>query len=89
MTATATRTATFTITDARYVGAKVGADLRLLNIDLAVIRPALQMGNGWARCDAATESPVTSGRERRTPPRPNRPDRRIARLRHEGSGYVP
>jgi Bacterial HORMA domain family 1 len=31
MTATGTRTATFTITDARYVGAKVGADLRLLN----------------------------------------------------------
>jgi hypothetical protein len=56
-------------------------------LDLAVIRPALQMGNGWARCDAATESPVTSGRERRTPPRPNRPYRRIRRapgcgLRH-------
>ncbi len=32
VSATATRTATFTITDARYVGAKVGADLRLLNI---------------------------------------------------------
>lgn len=32
MTVTATRTATFTITDARYVGAKVGADLRLLNV---------------------------------------------------------
>jgi len=32
MTATATRTATFNITDARYVGAKVGADLRLLNV---------------------------------------------------------
>jgi len=48
-------------------------------LDLAVIRPALQMGNGWARCDIATESPVTSGRERRTPPRPNRPDRRIRR----------
>lgn len=31
MTATATRTATFTITDARYVGAKIGADLLLLN----------------------------------------------------------
>ncbi len=31
MTATATRTASFTITDARYVGAKIGADLRLLN----------------------------------------------------------
>ena len=43
----------------------------------AVIRPALQMGNGWARCDVATESPVTSVRERRTPPRPNRPDRRV------------
>jgi hypothetical protein len=32
MTATATRAATFTITDARYVGAKIGADLRLLNV---------------------------------------------------------
>ena len=41
---------------------------------LAVIRPALQMGNGWARGDVATESPVTSGREPRTPLRPNRPD---------------
>ena len=33
----------------------------------------------WARLgtmDAATESPVTSGRERRTSPSPNRPDRR-------------
>jgi hypothetical protein len=32
MTATGTRTAEFTITDARYVGAKIGADLRLLNV---------------------------------------------------------
>jgi hypothetical protein len=31
MTGTGTRTATFTITDARYVGAKIGADLLLLN----------------------------------------------------------
>ena len=31
MTATATRSASFTNTDARYVGAKIGADLRLLN----------------------------------------------------------
>lgn len=31
MTGTGTRTASFTITDARYVGAKIGADLRLLN----------------------------------------------------------
>ena len=38
-------------------------------------RPALQMGSGWTRSDVATESPVTSGRERRTSPRPNRPDR--------------
>jgi hypothetical protein len=29
--------------------------------DLAVTRPAPQTGNGWARRDAATESPVTSG----------------------------
>ena len=39
-TATATRTVTFTITDARYVGAKVGADLRLLNILYG--RPSLE-----------------------------------------------
>ena len=31
MTSTGTRTAAFTITDARYVGAKVGTDLRLLS----------------------------------------------------------
>jgi len=31
MSSSATRTASFTITDARYVGAKVGTDLRLLN----------------------------------------------------------
>jgi hypothetical protein len=31
MTATGTMTAAFTITNARYVGAKIGADLRLLN----------------------------------------------------------
>lgn len=31
MTASATRTGTFTLTDARYVGAKIAADLRLLN----------------------------------------------------------
>ena len=31
MTGTGTRTASFTITDARYIGAKVGTDLRLLN----------------------------------------------------------
>ena len=39
--------------------------------------PALQMGSGWARWDVATESPVTSGRERRTSPGPNRPERRF------------
>ena len=44
--------------------------------------PALQMSSGWARSDVATESPVTSGRERRTSPRPNRPDRRN-RVRQE------
>ena len=37
--------------------------------------PARRMGSGWARWDAATESHVTSGRERRTSPRPNCPDR--------------
>lgn len=31
MTASTTRSASFTITDARYLGAKVGADLRLLH----------------------------------------------------------
>lgn len=31
MTGSASRTASFTLTDARYVGAKVAADLRLLN----------------------------------------------------------
>lgn len=31
MTSSITRSATFTITEARYVGAKIGADLRLLN----------------------------------------------------------
>src|SRR3954468_8457887 len=31
MSSTGTRTASFTITDARYIGAKVGTDLRLLN----------------------------------------------------------
>lgn len=31
MTVSTTRTASFTITEARYVGAKIGADLRLLN----------------------------------------------------------
>ena len=54
-------------------------------LDLAVIRPALQMGSGRARCDVAAESPVTSGRERGTPPRPNRPDRRL-RDRSPGIG---
>ena len=58
-------------------------------LDLAVIRPALQMGSGWAQWDAATESPVTSGRERRTPPRPNRPDRRIRCARSQGLRHVP
>ncbi len=50
--------------------AKVTSPAATPGLDLAVIRPALQMGSGWARCDVATESPVTSGRERRTPPRP-------------------
>lgn len=39
MTTSTTRTATFTITEARYVGAKIGADLRLLNTLYG--RPAL------------------------------------------------
>ncbi len=59
----------------RAARAKVTSPAATLRPDLAVIRSALQMVSGWARWDAATESPVTSGRERRTPPRPNRPDR--------------
>ena len=47
--------------------------------------PALQMGSGWARWDVATESPVTSGRERRTSPRPNRPDRRLRSCSRTGA----
>jgi hypothetical protein len=58
----------------RAARAKVTSPAATLRLDFAVIRSALQMGSGWARCDVATESPVTSGRERRTPPRPNRPD---------------
>ena len=54
--------------------AKVTSPAATPRLDLAMIRPALQMGSGRARRDAATESPVTSGREHRTPPRPNRPD---------------
>ena len=38
--------------------------------------PSTTGGQRPGTMDAATESPVTSGRERRTPPRPNRPDRR-------------
>ena len=64
----------------RAARAKVTSPAAIPRLDLAVIRPALQMGSGWARWDAATESPVTSGRTRRTPPRPNRPD--------NGSGRV-
>ena len=60
----------------RTAMAKVTSPAATPRLDLAVIRPALQMGSGLAQWDAATESPVTSGRERRTPPRPNRPDRR-------------
>ena len=59
----------------RAARAKVTSPAASPRLDLAVIRPALQMGSGWAQWDAATESPVTSGRERRTPPRPNHPDR--------------
>ena len=73
------RRASRTVAEVRYRAERAGAEQLLgkvnsplpLILDLAVIRPALQMGRGWARCDAATESPVTSGRERRTPPRPN------------------
>ena len=63
----------------RAARAKVTSPAATPRLDLAAIRPALQMGSGWAQWDAATESPVTSGRERRTPPRPNHPDRRLWR----------
>jgi Bacterial HORMA domain family 1 len=59
MTGTGTRTAAFTITDARYVGAKIGADLRLLHAlyghpDLASIgnfveEAALLLRDGYLR----------------------------------------
>ena len=63
----------------RAARAKVTSPAATPRLDLAVIRSALQMGSGWAQWDAATESPVTSARRRRTPPRPNNPDRRISR----------
>lgn len=57
MSTTGTRTAPFTITEARYVGAKIGADLRLLNgyygapalgdIDLYVEEVALLLRDGY------------------------------------------
>ena len=57
----------------RAARAKVTSPAATPRLDLAVIRPALKMGSGRARWDAAAESPVTSGRERRTagpePPR--------------------
>jgi Bacterial HORMA domain family 1 len=59
MAGTGTRTAEFTITDARYVGAKIGADLRLLNslygrpalasIDNYVEEAALLLRDGYLR----------------------------------------
>lgn len=57
MTGSASRTASFTITDARHVGAKIGADLRLLhnlygkpalaNIDGYVEEAALLLRGGY------------------------------------------
>jgi hypothetical protein len=59
MTATGTTTAAFTITHARYVGAKIGADLRILNglygnpslsdIDDYVEEAALLLRDGYLR----------------------------------------
>ena len=46
MTISTTRNATFTITEARYVGAKIGADLRLLNTLYG--RPALDDIDAYA-----------------------------------------
>ena len=72
----------------RTARAKVTSPAATPRLDLAMIRPALQMGSGRAQWDAATESPVTSGRERRTPPRPNHPDRRISRASRAGADYT-
>ena len=49
---------------------------------------ALQMGSGRARWDAATEPPVTSGRERRTSPRPDRPDTTAVTYAHVRAGLI-
>jgi hypothetical protein len=46
MTISTTRNATFTITEARYVGAKIGADLRLLNTLYG--RPSLDVIDSYA-----------------------------------------
>ncbi|HVV74624.1 MAG TPA: hypothetical protein VHC43_01205 [Mycobacteriales bacterium] len=46
MTISTTRNATFTITEARYVGAKIGTDLRLLNALYG--RPALEDIDAYA-----------------------------------------
>jgi hypothetical protein len=40
--------------------AKVTRPAATLRLDFAVIRSALQMGNGWARWDVATECPFCS-----------------------------
>jgi hypothetical protein len=72
MTGTGTMTAAFTMTDARYIGAKIGADLRLLNnlygrpslacIDDFAEEAALLLRSGYLRTvdygfwDAATNS---------------------------------
>ena len=64
MTASLTRSACFTITDARYVGAKVGADLRLLHNLYG--RPALERhrrlrrGGRVAAEATATSAPSTT-----------------------------
>lgn len=50
--------------------------------------PALQMGSGRARWDAATESPVTSGRERRTPPPPEPPRSAVPESKYSGRPFT-
>lgn len=56
-------------------------------LELALIRPAPQIGNGRARGDTATESPVTSGREPRdaAAPEPTRSTVTCAAARRSGS----
>ena len=62
----------------RAARAKVTSPAATPRLDLAVIRPALQMGSGWARWDAATESPpLTQAAICPAPPRWSRRKRHV------------